>query len=209
MGSYATIATSFSVSLTCCRLYSLGINLKGWFHQLQRGKPPTKRSNERQNKYFPFYSFAVVGGTKAIVLHTPGASTPKAEKRLKTGWKQFTQSQSENIQHRAKNGLLVNESKTYVLTIDKLKEIREEQERTIKDLKLKLKNVQSMQTISTRTEYIVQTIVRDSINQGYRCAMLWLQNGMDEEYQGCVRNDLASLDIQNKDSIFFRWEYGV
>ena len=98
--------------------------------------------------------------------------TTKLKSSLKTAENNFTQSQSENIQYRAKNGLLVNESKTYVLTIDKLKEIREEQERTIKDLKLKLKNVQSMQTISTRTEYIVQTIVRDSIIRDTVGAML-------------------------------------
>ena len=127
--------------------------------------------------------------------------TTKLKSSLKTAENNFTQSQSENIQYRAKNGLLVNESKTYVLTIDKLKEIREEQERTIKDLKLKLKNVQSMQTISTRTEYIVQTIVRDSIirdtvAQCFDYRTEWMK------ISGCVRNDLASLDIQNKDSIF-------
>lgn len=127
--------------------------------------------------------------------------TTKLKSSLKTAENNFTQSQSENIQYRAKNGLLVNESKTYVLTIDKLKEIREEQERTIKDLKLKLKNVQSMQTISTRTEYIVQTIVRDSIirdtvAQCFDYRTEWMR------ISGCVRNDLASLDIQNKDSIF-------
>lgn len=127
--------------------------------------------------------------------------TAKLKSSLKTAENNFTQSQSDNIQYRAKNGLLVNESKTYVLTIDKLKEIREEQERTIKDLKLKLKNVQSMQTISTRTEYIVQTVVRDSIirdtvAQCFDYRTEWMR------ISGCVRNDLASLNIQNKDSIF-------
>lgn len=127
--------------------------------------------------------------------------TTKLKSSLKTAENNFTQSQSENIQYRAKNGLLVNESKTYVLTINELKELRTEQERTIKDLKLKLKNVQSMQTISTKTEYIVQTIVRDSIirdtvAQCFDYETEWMK------ISGCVRNDLASLNIQNKDSIF-------
>lgn len=127
--------------------------------------------------------------------------TKKQKERLKTAQNNFTQSQSDNIQYKAKNGLLVNESKTYVLTINELKKLREEQERTIKDLRLKLKNVQSMHTISTKTEYIVQTIVRDSIirdtvAQCFDYKTEWMK------ISGCVRNNLASLDIQNKDSIF-------
>ena len=127
--------------------------------------------------------------------------TTKLKSSLKTAENNFTQSQSDNIQYMAKNGLLVNESKTYVLTIDKLKEIREEQERTIKDLKLKLKNVQSMQTISTRTEYIVQTVVRDSIirdtvAQCFDYRSEWMK------ISGCVQSGRASLNVSNRDSIF-------
>lgn len=127
--------------------------------------------------------------------------TKKQKERLKTAENNFTQSQSENIQYRAKNGLLVNESKTYVLTIDKLKEIREEQAKTINDLKLKLKNVQSMQTIATKTEYIVQTIVRDSIirdtvAQCFDYRSEWMK------ISGCVQSGRASLNVSNRDSIF-------
>lgn len=75
-----------------------------------------------------------------------------------------------------------------------------ELERTVSDLNIKVKRLQSVSQTATETKYIVNTVIRDSIVPGdtlpcvdYRDAYL--------TFSGCIREDYFSGLIESRDTI--------
>jgi hypothetical protein len=120
---------------------------------------------------------------------------------LKTAQNNFAQSQTDAKIWKSKYGVYVSEAKTYQLTVKQLKEYRSKDAEIIKQMGLKLKNINSIQSVVTNTEYKIITQVKDSIIRdtvmpciNYKDRFLYIN--------GCIENKVFSGVVHTTDSVY-------
>ena len=127
--------------------------------------------------------------------------TIRLKSSLKTAQNNFAQSQTELKAWKSKYGVSVSEAKTYKLTVEQLKEYRAKDAEVIKSMGLKLKNIQSIHTVVTNTEYKIITEVRDSI---VRDTLIPCIDYKDRfiSINGCIDNKKFTGNVHTTDSVY-------